>query len=259
MSTSGHGEGATGAPPEAVSYVVQYSVHVDFVPARVRIPGGRFAMGSSSGRPDEAPVHEVAVAGFELGVTPVTRAEYGPFLARGLAPIPPWWNDPDHGAPDQPVTGVNWFEAVAYVEWLSETAGGTWRLPTEAEWERAARGGLEGAPTTWGETLPPGEVPEGPLRGPWRVARGTANGYGLFDIGTIVHEWCADWYRPDYYAVAPAEDPRGPDEGERRSSRGGSWRHHVRWSPPSARSSLPPEMHYADYGFRVLREIAGSR
>jgi formylglycine-generating enzyme required for sulfatase activity len=73
-------------------------------------------------------------------------------------------------------------------------------------------------------------------------------------MGTIVHEWCLDWYRRDYYAVSPECDPRGPDEGERRASRGGSWRHRVRWSPPAARSSLPPAFRYADYGFRMLRE-----
>jgi formylglycine-generating enzyme required for sulfatase activity len=87
------------------------------------------------------------------------------------------------------------------------------------------------------------------------VGRGTPNGYGLLDIGTIVHEWCGDWYDAGYYREAPRLDPRGPAEGSRRSSRGGSWRHRVRWSPPSARSSLPPSYRYADYGFRVLREV----
>lgn len=152
--------------------------------------------------------------------------------------------------------GVTWFDSVAYAGWLSEIAGGTWRLPTEAEWERAARGGIEGAPTAWGESLPPGEVPGGPLAAPWPVGQGTPNGYGLMDMGTVVHEWCLDWYRNDFYRLSPVFDPRGPEEGERRSSRGGSWRHRVRWSPPSARSSLPPGFRYADYGFRVLRENA---
>jgi sulfatase modifying factor 1 len=74
-------------------------------------------------------------------------------------------------------------------------------------------------------------------------------------MGTIVHEWCLDWYRADYSREAAPCDPGQPEETERRASRGGSWRHHVRWSPPSGRSSLPPSFRYADYGFRVLEEV----
>ena len=224
-------------------------------PAVIPVPGGRFDMGSAQGRPDECPVHDVEVPSFRLARTPVTRDQYAAF-ARATGPEPtPWWSDAAFSAPDQPVVGVTWHEAVAYAEWLSETTGGKWRLPTEAEWERAARGGLEQAPTAWGDAVPDGEVPEGTLNGPWPVGRGTPNGYGLFDMGTIVHEWCLDWYGALYYRDAPRTDPRGPAEGSRRSSRGGSWRHRVRWSPPSARSSLPPSFRYADYGFRVLLEI----
>ena len=213
-------------------------------------------MGSAHGRPDEGPVHDVEVPAFRLSVTPVTREQYDAFLQATGSEPPPWWPDAAFSAPDQPVVGVTWHDAAAYAEWLSATAGGRWRLPTEAEWERAARGGLEQAATPWGETVPRGEVPEGPLSGPWPVGRGTRNGYGLLDMGTVVHEWCLDWYAAGYYNDAPRVDPRGPEEGLRRASRGGSWRHHVRWSPPSARSSLPPALRYADYGFRVLREIA---
>ena len=211
-------------------------------------------MGSTAGRPDEAPVHEVEVAAFGLGRTPVTRAEYAAFLAATEAEAPPWWAHPAYSDPAQPAVGVTWFEATAFADWLGAVFGGRWRLPTEAEWERAARGGLEGAATAWGDRLPAGEVPSTRLEAPWPAGRGTPNGYGLCDMTTIVHEWCLDWYAEGYYAVAPASDPRGPEEGERRASRGGSWRHHVRWSPPSGRSSLLPSYRYADYGFRVLRE-----
>jgi formylglycine-generating enzyme required for sulfatase activity len=197
-------------------------------------------MGGASRRPDEAPPRAVALTAFRLGRTPVTNREYAPFVQAGRAPSPPWWRDPAFADPEQPVVGVTWFEACDYAAWLGELDGGRWRLPTEAEWEKAARGGLEGAGTSWGDELPAGEVPQGPLAGPWRVAQGSPNGYGLFDIGTIVHEWCLD---------------AGDDEARRRASRGGSWRHHVRWSPPAARSSLPPGFRYADYGFRVLREL----
>jgi formylglycine-generating enzyme required for sulfatase activity len=214
-------------------------------------------MGSNDGRPDERPPHRVEVGDFRLGRTPVTNAEYAPFLATGRAEPSPWWSHPAFSHPQQPVVGVTWFEAVGYTEWLSEITGRTWRLPTEAEWEAAARGGLCGALTAWGPRLPNGEVPDGPLEGPWMAGQGCANGYGLLDMGTIVHEWCLDWYRSDAYESSPERDPRGPEEGVRRSSRGGSWRHRVRWSTPANRSSLPPEFRYADYGLRVLEEGAG--
>jgi formylglycine-generating enzyme required for sulfatase activity len=210
-------------------------------------------MGSDRGRPDEQPVHTAEVASFQIAVTPVTVRQYTVFLSTvPAADPPPWWSDPDFSHPEQPVVGVSWHDALAFAAWLSAATGDPWRLPTEAEWERAALGGVEGAATAWGATLPANEVPEGPLRGPWRVGQGTANPYGLYDVGTIVHEWCLDVYRPYGLGAEAAA------EGEsilRRSSRGGSWRHLQRWSSPSARSSLPPEFHYADYGFRLLSEI----
>ena len=103
--------------------------------------------------------------------------------------------------------------------------------------------------------MPRGEVPEPPLSGPWPVGRGTANGYGLLDIGTVVHEWCYDWYAPDAYRTTRRYDPRGPEKGEKRVSRGGSWRRHVREVPPSTRGALAPQTRAADYGFRVVREV----
>jgi formylglycine-generating enzyme required for sulfatase activity len=182
---------------------------------------------------------------FLLGRTPVTNSQFAPLVATGRVPAPPWWTDPAFSAPSQPVVGVTWDDAMAYCEWLGEADGGRWRLPAEAEWELAASGGLVAPRTAWGDAVPAGEIPEGPIGGPWDVGRGTPNGYGLMDMGTIVHEWCLDW------------DP-APREPRRRASRGGSWRHEVRWSAPSAKTSLPPDFRYSDYGFRVLRE-AGSR
>jgi formylglycine-generating enzyme required for sulfatase activity len=191
--------------------------------------------------PDVAPIP--GEPPFLLGRTPVTNREYAAFLETGRAPAPPWWTDPAFSGPRQPVVGVTWDEAMRYCAWLSGLDGGTWRLPEEAEWEFAACGGLVAPRTSWGDDLPDGEVPEGSLAGPWEVGLGTPNGYGLFDMGTIVHEWCLDW-------DAAPRDPR------RRASRGGSWRHRVRWSPPTARSTLPPDFRYSDYGFRVLRQAA---
>ena len=178
---------------------------------------------------------------FFLGSTAMTNVCYAGFLETGRVAAPPWWNDLDFRSPRQPVVGVTWNEAMAYCIWLGESDGGRWRLPTEAEWELAASAGLPSPRTAWGDEIPAGEIPEGELRGPWEVGLGTPNGYGLFDMGTIVHEWCFDW----------DDVPREP---RRRASRGGSWRHRVRWSSPSARSSLPPDYRYSDYGFRVLKE-----
>ena len=215
-------------------------------PRMIRIPGGRIEPGQIT-----AGVRVVEIVSFEMGKTAVTNREYAPFLeATGTEP-PPWWNDPDFRASLQPVVGVTWDEASAYCQWLGRAAGERWRLPTEAEWEFAACGGLVAPKTAWGEAVPPGEVPEGPLAGPWEAGRGTPNGYGLFDMGTIVHEWCADWREP---AEAGA-----PSSIRRRASRGGSWRHRIRWSSPSAKSSLPPDYRYSDYGFRVVREGVDSR
>ncbi|MET0619787.1 MAG: SUMF1/EgtB/PvdO family nonheme iron enzyme [Thermoanaerobaculia bacterium] len=187
-----------------------------------------------------------AAVPFRLGRTPVTNRDYAPFLALGRVPEPPWWRDARFSAAALPVVGVSWEDAMAFCAWVAESAGGTWRLPTEAEWEHAACGGLKSPATAWGSAVPPGEIPEGPLDAPWEAGRGTPNGYGLYDMGTIVHEWCLNWREP----LAP------PPHEARRASRGGSWRHAIRWSPPSASSSLPPAFRYSDYGFRVLEEGA---
>ncbi len=186
----------------------------------------------------------VEIFSFAIGRSPVTNREYAGFLESGRAPAPPWWRDPEFAAARKPVVGVTWEDAVTFCDWLSEMAGGRWRLPTEAEWEFAMCGGLIAPRTAWGNEVLAGEIPDGPLTSPWETGCGAPNGYGLLDPGTIVHEWCANWSEP-----APAFGPR------RRASRGGSWRHQIRWSSPSARSSLPPDYRYSDYGFRVLREI----
>ncbi len=226
-------------------------------PRMACIPEGFFAMGCESGRDDEKPVHRVWVHAFEIALCQVTRFEYALFLDATGLPAPPFWSDVDFQQPDQPVVGPSWFDADAYCRWLSDAAGHVFRLPTEAEWERAARGGVEGALYPWGDG-PPDALPNYADRwktGPEPVQTYAPNPYGLFHMGDNVHEWCADWYDPRYYEQSPERDPLGPPEGSRRASRGGSWRHQIKVSRCSGRSSIPPEFKYADYGFRVAADL----
>jgi len=221
-------------------------------------------MGCEQGRDEERPVHRVWVDGFELGICPVRNREYGAFLESTSHPPPPFWNDSAFCHPDQPVAAVSWFEAVKYCEWLSSGTGKHYRLPTEAEWERAARAGREGALYVWGDEPPHEHLAYasrwgGEVKATLPVGGGEPNSWGFYEFGENVHEWCADWFRKDYYSVSPERNPQGPDSGERRASRGGSWRHHIKASRCAARSSIPPQFQYADYGFRVACDSAGLR
>jgi len=222
-------------------------------PVMRSIPEGWFLMGSDDGRDDERPAHRVWVDAFQLAAFQTTNTDYARFLEATNHPRPSSRDDPNFSKPEQPVAAVSWFDAIAYCDWLSRALGKTFRLPTEAEWERAARGGVEGEPYPWGHTAPR-DLPNYATRwksGPEPVGLYAPNPYGLFNLGDNVHEWCSDWYDPGYYAVSPERNPQGPPAGSRRASRGGSWRHHIKVTRTAARSSIPPEFKYADYGFRV--------
>ncbi len=198
-------------------------------------------MGQSDGRDEERPVHRVTVGPFRLSRYQVTTAQFAAFR--------PF----DYQRGDVPVTSVSWFDAVEFCAFLAREWGFPVRLPTEAEWEFAARGGLQQKPYPWGD-MPVFERPRYADRwreGPEPVGETEPNGYGLFDMCENVHEWCSDWYDPAYYAVSPERNPQGPATGTRRASRGGAWRHHIKIARCAARSSIPPEFRYADYGFRI--------
>jgi formylglycine-generating enzyme required for sulfatase activity len=220
----------------------------------VRIPGGWFVMGSDTGRADERPAHRVWVDPFEMATCPVTRAEYARFRDATGHEAPRDWDLPALKAADLPVVGVSWQDALAYCAWLAAQDVSA-RLPTEAEWEFAARGGRDSEQFPWGNQIP-AWIPnggKGPLAAPWPVRFGEPNAFGLYGITANIHEWCADWHDREYYAVSPHRNPAGPEQGARRASRGGSWRHAFTLSRSAARSSLDPTFRYNDYGFRLAR------
>jgi sulfatase modifying factor 1 len=220
----------------------------------ILIPGGEFRMGQADGRDEERPVHCVSVAPFLLGRCQVTNAEYDEFRHATGRVMQPFRTQAEFADPTQPVVGVSWFDAVAYCTWLA------CRLPTEAEWEFAARGGMEQQIYPWGNE-PVFERPGYHSRwahAPEPVGTAAPNGFGLYDMCENVHEWCADWYDPAYYAVSAVDNPQGPPTGKRRASRGGAWRHQIKIARCAARSSIPPEFCYADYGFRVACDAGGN-
>jgi formylglycine-generating enzyme required for sulfatase activity len=227
-------------------------------PDIVTIAEGWFLMGSMEGQENEQPCHRVWIDSFGMGRFPVTNREYKRFLEAARKQPPPLFSDPIFANPDQPVVAVTWDDASAYCAWLSDQMNASFRLPTEAEWERAARDGLEAARYPWGDKPPAatfvGCSPE--TGGPAKIGVNAPNGFGLYDMSENVHEWCADWYDPGYYFHSPERNPPGPALGQRRVSRGGSWRHRIQYSRCAARSSLPPGFQYADYGFRIAQSVA---
>jgi formylglycine-generating enzyme required for sulfatase activity len=165
---------------------------------------------------------------FEIAKYPLTNLQYKAFLdANPDHEAPRHWNDRMFpvGKANHPVVYISWFDAQAYVTWLSRETGKQYRLPTEAEWEKAARGN-DGRTYPWegefdaskcnveetvGDTTPVGIYPAG------------ASPYGVMDMAGNVWEWCADWFAEDYYKQADNRNPTGPDKGQLRVWRGGSW------------------------------------
>jgi formylglycine-generating enzyme len=228
-------------------------------PAFAPIAGGWFTMGTELGLEDERPPHAVFVDRFEMAVCPVTRAEYECFIDATRHELPRDWSDPALARADLPVVGVSWIDAVAYCAWRSGQDGRTVRLPTEAEWEFAARGRQE-ALFPWGDVMP-AWIPNGgrgPLSAPWPVTLGEPTDFGLLGIATNVHEWCADWHDKDYYSRSPERNPAGPDQGVRRAARGGAWRHAHTMCRVTLRSKLHPSFRYNDFGFRLARSLEPS-
>ena len=223
-------------------------------PEYIQIPEGSFLMGSKNGSSNEAPIHTVWVDSFAIGKYPVTNREYALFIKMKAYPPPPFWNKPNFSTPDHPVVGTSWYDAITYCNWLKELTEKPYRLPTEAEREKAARGGMKGCEYSWGNKFPRNHLGG---RNAYLTIKGTEgkNGYNLYNMSEGIHEWCADWYDPNYYDISPNRNPNGPKRGARRVARGGSWRHLIRFTRCAARSSLAPEKQFSDFGFRCAMNI----
>jgi len=220
----------------------------------VLIPGGTFAMGKEGGRTN-GPVHEVRVDSFFIDRHEVTCADWAAYLeATGRTPSEFWGADafrcgPDW--PDHPVIGVSWAEADAFAEWAGK------RLPTEAEWEYAARGGLEGAPYSWGEERDTTFANYYKSEGTRPVGTYPPNGYGLHDMTGNAAEWVLDRYDPRYYDRSPGENPMGPARGGEHVVRGGGWRSGPGCIGVARRHHLPTSWIDCNVGFRCVRDPEG--
>ncbi|MEN3334423.1 MAG: formylglycine-rating enzyme [Blastocatellia bacterium] len=258
----------------------------------VLIKGGSFLMGASDGMPYEGPVHEINLNPYWIDMHEVTVAEFARFIAAtgyqtdaekygwsGMfdADAGEWrkmpaadWRHPEGPAheidPQEPVTQISWNDATAYAAWAKK------RLPTEAEWEYAARGGLAEKKYAWGEDLKPGGKylanwwqgvfptqqtgEDGYLRRAV-VGKFPPNGYGLYDMAGNVWEWCADWFDMSYYQTSPRHNPQGPAAGKEKVIRGGSWmcsENYCQGFRVAARSHASTDTGLNNLGFRCVQD-----
>ncbi len=268
------GDDGTPLPPETPTPPVNPPAPAGMV----LIPAGTFQMGSTTGDADERPVHAVSLDAFYMDTHEVTNAEYAAFLnAKGKHA------DADHkwlalgssdarieridgrysvkaGYENHPVVRVTWYGAMAYAAWAGK------RLPTEAEWEYAARGGLAGKQYPWGDTIDTTQANYG-----WNIADTTAggayaaNGYGLYDMAGNVFEWCLDTYLDNFYDTSPAQNPLSGDStvidtyttvDSQRVLRGGSWFYSASVVRVSNRDYSFPMSTGNDLGFRCVKSVS---
>ncbi len=260
------------------------------LPELAIVPAGDFVMGSADGDEDERPPHTVHVDEFLISVRPITNAEYARFVREssqrppGIYELPlvvtaggpereqafremaqPYiWveGEPASGRAQHPVTLVRREDAIAYCVWLSAETGRPVRLPTEAEWEKAARGGVDGLRYPWGERVGRNmanflsDPEKRPAHGTTRGGSYPPNGYGLYDVAGNVWEWVHDWYVPDYYSTSPVDNPEGPASGQLRLLRGGSWLvADVRMLSVAYRHKVPPDTYSYAIGFRIVCQV----
>lgn len=261
------------------------------LPELLDIPAGRFRMGSNDPlvNPDYgadfAHVHPVMLSAFRMSRFPITNAQYAAFVAatgRSAVVPPRGWTNYTAGFPNHPVTNVNFADAAAYAEWLAQTTGRRVRLPSEAQWEYAARGGVDGwnfvfgnewqvrgaNTATWhiGKLVDrdgwkmwwdaTGNRQSGSQPMTTRVGSFAPNAWGLYDMTGNVWEWTRDWYQADYYRESPAANPQGPAAGREKVLRGCSWYNQPDVCFLATRDRSTPDQRLYYNGFRVVDEGA---
>jgi len=263
------------------------------MPEMLAVPGGHFRMGNNGpavnpdyGK-DFATVHTVEVSDFRMSRFLVTNAQYLAFCAAAgrEPPLPPkGWGDYLHRYPNHPVTNVNSPDAEAYVEWLSSVSNETYRLPTEAEWEYAARAGIDGENYVFGDEWVidganisiwrMGKIPDRDGWKDWwdsegekmsksqpmttRVGSFPPNRWGFYDMAGQVWEWMYDFHQADYYEVSPEKDPMGPSSGHEKVLRGCSWYNKPDVCFNATRDRYAPEVRLYYNGFRVVATGSGN-
>ncbi len=226
----------------------------------VRIPAGEFTMGRTKSTPDDKtsmrpkavlddrPVRKVQISAFLMDAFEVTHEQYAKFAAATKRAVPYHWVSgkvpPDHAT--IPVFNVSWQDANAYCKWQKK------RLPTEAEWEKAARGGLDGMDYPLGNKLDDKAARYSSPNGPSQVGKFPPNAYGIFDMAGNVAEWCNDWFDREYYSKNENLDPRGPPTGLYKIIRGGAWSDASKGLKTYFRNWVRPEQRTPNIGFRCV-------
>lgn len=239
----------------------------------VHVPAGEFIMGAAESdaqaTPDEKPQHKVTLDAFLISKYETTNAQYHAFVMASGHRFPENCCDPKYnlwkgnvmiaGVEELPAINVSWDDAVAFCKW----SGG--RLPTEAEWEKAARG-TDGRLYPWGNEPPSGNRanysfdPVSMWDGPASLARKDQyefgkSPYGAFEMSGNVWEWAQDWYEADYYKNSPSSNPKGPDKGEARIIRGASWRNTADMLRSSNRNKHAPTERRVYIGIRCAKDV----
>jgi formylglycine-generating enzyme required for sulfatase activity len=222
----------------------------------VYVPEGYFQMGQSSNEAeDQKPMHFVYTSAYFIDKHEVSNAEYKKFLDATGHVKPKYWEDERFNHPNQPVVGVSWFDAMAYSRWKGR------RLPTEAEWEKAARGNDDRL-YPWGEKWTKGKKlyfvnvfgveDRYEFTAPVNYYATGASPFGVLNMAGNVWEWCLDWYDKDYYRISPELDPEGPEAKQMKVLRGGSWVNDIDGVQVTQRARNLPEMQNNIYGFRTI-------